>query len=64
MTDAKKRVLLIGVTGGCGGVTGEKLVAAGYEVIVTCRESHVEKIRARSSHGSTTTRGQGTKCPA
>ena len=46
MSGEKKRVLLIGVTGGCGGVTGDKLVAAGYEVIVTCRDSHVEKIRA------------------
>jgi NAD(P)-dependent dehydrogenase (short-subunit alcohol dehydrogenase family) len=46
MSSAKQRVLLIGVTGGCGGVTGDKLIAAGYEVIATCRESHREKIQA------------------
>lgn len=46
MANPKKRALLIGVTGGCGGITGDKLLAAGYEVIATCRDSHVDKIRA------------------
>jgi NAD(P)-dependent dehydrogenase (short-subunit alcohol dehydrogenase family) len=33
----KKRVLLIGVTGGVGEVAGDMLLAAGYEVFATCR---------------------------
>jgi NAD(P)-dependent dehydrogenase (short-subunit alcohol dehydrogenase family) len=37
MSDSKKKVLLLGVTGGVGEDVGKALVAAGYEVYATCR---------------------------
>ena len=43
----KKRVLLMGVTGGVGEVVGDKLVAEGYEVYVTCRASKKVEIQAK-----------------
>ena len=37
MPENKKRVLLLGVTGGVGEAVGEKLVTAGYETYAACR---------------------------
>lgn len=39
MTDKRKRILLIGATGGVGEALGQKLVSAGYEVLATCRSA-------------------------